>query len=370
MIFRAALLSAGAAIALSLGWLPHSAGAGPLYLDLDPAEARFTRTVSRQVASILDSLALSLESEAAFDSRFHTARGTLLLDRIASTESVGPYPDLAALLNRIPRPHRSVLGEMLRGDLATMIIKNGDLFAGQNLVAGGSVKPTNTSLIYCDSLRARPVAMRKGQPAIAWDYRDWHPVQPILEQSLILSLNLPAPWQAQLWRRWRIPDSPANACPLFSARFTYSFGPWTREKRIQAWADSIIDNNPGYAEMNFLKKRIFKRSLKEMGLIVRQVTAANMELLRQLSGETGSRSFMRARSLAGAPPVCGLGEHAVLRLVFLPDSRQRHRWLLSAGLITSYKKDVTQRLMQEPGFSAWMDRFGEWQESALSLMRR
>ena len=125
----------------------------------------------------------------------------------------------------------------------------------------------------------------------------------------------------------------------------------------QGTMGDVQGKRPGM--MNFVKRAIVRRLLRATAGQGRIMLGAHAEYLRQRRGESW-RPRSAADSLAGPPPACPLGPQAVLRLVFLPDSRVGDRWLLALGLVGPLTADAPLAASLEPGYLDWVERYGRW----------
>lgn len=332
--------------------LPQLAGAGPLVLELDVQRPFLDEAAEEAIVDGLHRFeaVLSHGDSANFAGLFDATRGGLLLRRLADDGRNLSYEStLQAWCRGAANP--SDAAEDLRRrfqDAARLLLP--------------AVPCVNVS--YSDREWVR--ALDRPGPGIAprerhGERRDAHP---LLGEMLILSCLGELPWSDPRCAPWRgvVRDMIAPACPLLPGVGPFDLDLWATQAIRRAWVDSVIADTPAIAQANWLKRKLARAGLGAAVGRMRLTLGAFEEMRRQARGD-----FTGAAPLAVSPPPRhGSLDRAVLRLVFLPDSRSPRRWRLAAAYLSPLRDDAFGPASREPGFTAWLARYAVWHEEVMA----
>lgn len=327
-----------AAIALTGGG--PALGASPLTLDLDPAEGRLDEAAQRRVGALLDALRAAWPDTAARAACVDPARRALLAacrEGFLREGATSPFaaavdvdvPDLAAILPPgAPDPARLAVEHRAGRDVACLSALRG---------------------------AARFRTRLRGDP----------PAHAFLRSMLIVTVETRLPRAAA--PAVAAADAPA-ACPVTPGVPGFTRGVWADDESVEAWADSLRRDDPRF-RVGGIKGRFLGMALRNAAREGRSLLGAWTEYRRQVHGHTAPDTPTAGLAAAGPPPRCPIGRRALLRLVLLPDSHARHRWRLSAVLLAAPRDNAMHAVILEPGWQAWLARYGAWHEKALEGMK-
>ncbi len=352
---------AGILLAALLALLHAPASAAPLHLDFDPGSPSLGRSERQQIENLLDELRAvwSRGDSSAFAAHFDATRGVLLGARLRDEADRLRYPPCFAGYAQGPGRGTAGKREALRRALAGAL---------ERVLPPAHDHETRLSLVHSDSSRSVLPGLHEGRLPATVPHEGMCDSHPMLREMLMLSFLTELPWRDPLFAPWRASagetpaarSAPGVSCAVDQGLPHFGLGPWARDEEIAAWADSLLEHGESFADAGFLKRKFLGLMLRKMGERARVLLGAHAEYVRQRAPGEARVHASRRDSLAGRAPDCPLGEQAVLRLVFLPDSAREDRWLLSLLLVSELDATRADRLLLEPGWSAWLETYGAW----------
>jgi hypothetical protein len=365
------LRSAAALLVATLAWLPRSAGAGPLVLELREDRRHLGGGERERVERLLAEFAAGLAGadSAGFAALFDTERGTLLLARAVDSALAYPEPlarwlvgdaQAATTGGATADSAGSGAAGAAAGAASHECLRRA--FAGDAaaLLPAGALTE-QFAVVRVDSLLAVPLHLPPGLQPLRLAHGGRLDADPRLAPLLLLSVPTAIPWDDSRCDPWRRPPAPGGgACPVVPGALALDVDPWAGPAAREEFLDSLFATEPQLHELSWLKRRFVRKGLGSLlESLVRQ-QAAWLECRFQ-RGEAPPPAGPPPGA-AGPPPTCTLGDPAVLRLLLLPDREQAGRWRLAlAWLSPLVFKDFASATL-EPGYGTWLCDYSAWME--------
>ena len=349
------LRSAATLLVVILAWLPPSAGARPLVLELREDLRHAGGGERKRLARLLDELAAGMAKadSAGFAALFDGERGELLLARVADSALAYPEP-LARWLSgsTAARAAASAAGhELLRLAFA----------ADPEALLPEATHAEQLALVRVDSLLAIPLHLPPGRQPLRLAHKGRLDPDPRLAPLLLLSLRTALPWadpRCDAWRREAVPGG--GACPVIPGTLALDADPWAGPAARAAFVDSLFATEPQLSEMGWLKRRFVRKGLSSLLASLAHQQAAWLECRFQ-RGEAPPAPGPPPGA-DGPPPTCALGDPAILRLLLLPDGGEPDRWRLVFAWLSPLVLEEFASASLEPGYGDWLADYSAWME--------
>ena len=344
---------------LILGRLPQIAGAGPLFVDLDPRAHRADATALRGVDTALTRFAAAVAGgdSALFAGLFDPTRAQLLLGRTRDPDrrlDYGPrLQDWAMETEGGPDTQQ----ELLRRVLAAV-------------PPPVSLDARRAALIHADRTVARRLWPGDGVMPLRIGHKQTRDEHPLLGETLEIALRSDLSWADPRCAPWRRDfRSRIGACPLNSDALQIRPPLVATAREREAWLDSLCRAQPAIAEAGWLKRKLLRWGVASMARAFATLEGARKLWIAGAPETLFPDSPVRA-ALAGRPPSSPPSDRAVLRLLFLRDSRRENRWLLALAWLSPMRRESLSEVYLEPGFASWTRRYSHWRAEALERIER
>lgn len=356
---RPCLRSAATLLVAFLVWLPRSAGAGPLVLELREDLRHLGGGERERLERLLEDVLAGLAGGDAtgFAARFDGERGALLAARAVDSTLAYPEP----LGRWLAAAAADSAGEATAPGAAALADLHRALAGLPSALPPKGQRAERLALVRVDSLHAAPLHLRPGLQPLRLAHKGRLDADPRFAPILLLSLPTAIPWEDPRCDPWRQPAAPGGgACPVMPGALALDIDPWAGRAEREAFLDSLFASEPVLAEMGWLKRRFVRKGLA--GLLA--------SLMRQQAA-FGECRFQRGASppppgpppgAAGPPPTWALGDPAILRLLLLPDGDAPGRWRLALAWLSPLVLEDFASATLEPGYGDWLREYSAWME--------
>ncbi len=345
------LRSAAALLVAILAWLPPSAGAGPLVLELREDLRHLGGGERKRLERLLEEFAAGLANAdaAGFAALFDGERGALLLARAA--DSALAYPEPLA---------RWLAGSASAGAAGYKSLHSA-FAAAPEVLLPEATRADQLAIVRVDSLLAIPLHLPPGLQPLRLAHQGRLDADPRLAPLLLLSLPTAIAWtdpRCDPWRREAAPG--AGTCPVIPGALALDADPWAGRAAREAFLDSLFMSEPQLRELGWLKRRFVRKGLSSLLASLAHQQAAWRECRFQRGDAPPPPGPPPGAN--EAPPTCSLGDPAILRLLLLPDGGKPDRWRLVFAWLSPLVLEEFASASLEPGYGDWLADYSDWME--------